>query len=74
MNYSLSPLIVDSLLRDWLLEDIGRGDRTTDCIFGGDSPIGQAYWLLKEEGVIAGLPIAERVFALLDEEMKYENL
>ena len=74
MNYSLSPLIVDSLLRNWLLEDIGRGDRTTECIFGMDSPMGQAYWLLKEEGVIAGLPIAQRVFALLDGEMKYEKL
>ena len=69
-----SPLILDSLLRDWLLEDIGRGDRTTECIFGVDAPIGKAHWILKEEGVIAGLPIAQRVFTLLDEEMKCEQL
>ena len=69
-----SPLILDSLLRDWLLEDIGRGDRTTECIFGGvNAPRGQAHWLLKEEGVIAGLPIAQRVFSLLDEQMSFES-
>ena len=69
-----SPLILDNLLRDWLLEDIGRGDRTTECIFANHSAMGKAYWLLKEEGVVAGLPIAQRVFALLDPDVKYEQL
>ncbi len=66
-----SPLILDTLIRDWLLEDIGRGDRTTECIFNDNSSVGKAHWLLKEEGVIAGLPIAQKVFALLDEKMEY---
>ncbi len=75
MNYTLpSPLILDSLLRDWLLEDIGRGDRTTDCIFTVKSTKGKAYWIIKEEGVIAGLPIAERVFRLLDTGITWQNL
>ncbi|NCO74311.1 MAG: carboxylating nicotinate-nucleotide diphosphorylase [Cyanobacteria bacterium] len=69
-----SPLILDNLLRDWLLEDIGRGDRTTDCIFPEDSQKGKAYWLIKEEGVMAGLSIAERVFKLLDNQIKWHNL
>ena len=69
-----SNLILDSLLRDWLLEDIGRGDRTTECIFNDNSLQGKAHWLLKEEGVIAGLPIAERVFHLLDEQMNCQML
>ncbi|BAQ62561.1 quinolinate phosphoribosyltransferase [decarboxylating] [Geminocystis sp. NIES-3708] len=75
MNYSLpSPLILDSLLRDWLLEDIGRGDKTTDCIFTEESTKSKAYWIIKEEGVMAGLPIAEKVFKLLDSEIKWQNL
>lgn len=75
MNYtSPSPLILDSLLRDWLLEDVGRGDRTTDCIFIEESSQGKAYWIIKEEGVVAGLPIAKRVFQLLDNEIKWQNL
>lgn len=75
MNYSLpSSLILDSLLRDWLLEDIGRGDRTTDCIFTEESTKSKAYWIIKEEGVIAGLPIAQKVFKLLDSEITWQNL
>jgi nicotinate-nucleotide pyrophosphorylase (carboxylating) len=75
MNYTFpSPLILDSLLRDWLLEDIGRGDRTTDCIVTEEYSQGKAYWIIKEDGVIAGLPIAKRVFQLLDNEIKWQNL
>ncbi|HIK37217.1 MAG: carboxylating nicotinate-nucleotide diphosphorylase [Geminocystis sp.] len=74
MNYSLPhPLILDNLLRQWLLEDIGRGDHTTTSIFG-DHKRGKAYWVLKEGGVVAGLPIAERVFRLLDDTVKCERL
>lgn len=75
MNYCLpSPLILDSILRDWLLEDIGRGDRTTDCIFTVESGKSKAYWVMKEEGVIAGLPIAQKVFKLLDNDITWQNL
>lgn len=55
--------ILDKLLREWLLEDIGRGDRTTQSLISGTR---QAVWIAKENGVIAGLPIAERVFQLLN--------
>jgi nicotinate-nucleotide pyrophosphorylase (carboxylating) len=59
-------LILDPLLENWLREDLGRGDRTTQGIFFGHAKIGQASWIAKEAGVIAGLPIAERVFQLLN--------
>ncbi len=62
-----TKLILEPLLRGWLLEDIGRGDRTTSAIFPVEFNKGKAYCLLKEEGVIAGLPIAKQVFQLLDE-------
>lgn len=55
--------ILDKLLQEWLLEDIGRGDRTTQSLISGTR---QAVWIAKENGVIAGLPIAERVFQLLN--------
>jgi nicotinate-nucleotide pyrophosphorylase (carboxylating) len=60
------PLLLDPLLTAWLREDIGRGDRTTQGILGNESPSGIAHWVAKEAGVIAGLPIAHRVFQLLD--------
>ncbi|MBW4661740.1 MAG: carboxylating nicotinate-nucleotide diphosphorylase [Drouetiella hepatica Uher 2000/2452] len=58
-------LVLDQLLQTWLLEDIGRGDRTTQSLLSSGRP-GQAQWVVKEAGIIAGLPIASRVFQLLD--------
>lgn len=66
-----SFIIVDRLLKDWLLEDIGRGDFTTQGLFSSESEINQAIWIAKEDGVIAGLSIAARVFELLDQKAKF---
>ncbi len=68
-----NSLILDKLIQEWLLEDIGRGDRTTEGIFSDDKR-GKAYWVIKETGVIAGLPIAEKVFQKLDATVKCEKL
>ncbi len=68
----LPPLLVlDQVLQSWLLEDIGRGDRTTQSLFTSGSPTGKAHWVAKEAGVIAGLPIAARVFQLLNVQVKF---
>ncbi len=61
-----SWIVLDELLTSWLKEDIGRGDKTTDGLAELAQVKGRAYWVAKEDGVIAGLPIAERVFSLLD--------
>lgn len=66
-----SLIIVDRLLENWLLEDIGRGDFTTQGLFDDQVEINQAIWIVKEDGVIAGLPIAARVFELLDREAQF---
>lgn len=60
---------IDGLLREWLLEDLGRGDRATLAVVRGraEEPWGRATWVAKGEGVVAGLPIAGRVFRLLDD-------
>ena len=72
MNAILPPtLILDRLLQDWLLEDIGRGDRTTQALFAEQLKFGRAEWICKEAGIIAGLPIAMRVFQLLDNQIKF---
>ncbi len=68
----LPPLLVlDPMLRSWLLEDIGRGDRTTQSLLVQNPALGQAKWVAKAPGVIAGLPIAARVFQLLDEKVSF---
>ncbi|MDJ0578410.1 carboxylating nicotinate-nucleotide diphosphorylase [Crocosphaera sp.] len=65
-----SSLIIDPLLKSWLQEDIGRGDRTTDGL--GLEETGSGHWVAKAEGVMAGLPIAERVFQLLNPNIKFK--
>jgi len=67
-------LILDPLLQNWLLEDLGRGDRTTQALFPQTPPQGKATWIAKEAGVIAGLPIAARVFCLLNQTVSFTPL
>ncbi|MEH2307972.1 carboxylating nicotinate-nucleotide diphosphorylase [Nostoc sp.] len=64
-------LVLDSLLRGWLLEDIGRGDRTTNTLLVEDVTLGSAKWIAKAPGITAGLPIAARVFQLLNEKVSF---
>ncbi|UBF28878.1 carboxylating nicotinate-nucleotide diphosphorylase [Kovacikia minuta CCNUW1] len=59
-------LVLDQLLKSWLLEDIGRGDRTTQGLTLPGDKTGRAEWVAKETGIVAGLPVAARVFQLLD--------
>lgn len=66
MITALPPMVVlEPLLHSWLLEDIGRGDRTSGSLLTGEVRLGRASWTAKQAGVIAGLPIAARIFQLL---------
>ncbi|KEF35036.1 nicotinate-nucleotide pyrophosphorylase [Deinococcus sp. RL] len=58
-------LSLDERLRAALAEDIGRGDVTTLATIAPHQTA-RAEFLLKEPGVLSGLAVAERVFALLD--------
>ncbi len=64
------PLILDPLLTQWLQEDWGRGDRATQALFERDTPLAQGTFLLKEPGVIAGLPLIDRIFQLIDQRVE----
>jgi nicotinate-nucleotide pyrophosphorylase (carboxylating) len=75
IKIKLPPSIVlDPLLQSWLMEDIGRGDRTTQGIFTENIATREAQWVAKEAGIIAGLPVAARVFQLLDKDIKFVPL
>lgn len=68
----LPPYIVlDTLLQTWLLEDIGRGDRTTQSLLLAHTPQAKAEWVVKEAGIIAGLTVAARVFHLLNSSVEF---
>jgi nicotinate-nucleotide pyrophosphorylase (carboxylating) len=74
MTSNLPPWIVlDSHLIQWLQEDIGRGDRSTQGLPNIDK-IATATWIAKETGIIAALPVAKRVFELLNPQAKFQPL
>ncbi len=67
-------IILDPMLQDWLREDIGRGDRATQALLAGGRRDSQATWVAKQSGVLAGMPIAARVFQLLDANVQFDIL
>jgi nicotinate-nucleotide pyrophosphorylase (carboxylating) len=59
-------LLVDDLVRTALREDLGRaGDLTTDAIVPADAK-GTGRIVAREPGVVSGIFVVERVFAVLD--------
>ena len=54
-------------------EDIGIGDITTEATVLPDRE-GMGILLAKSDGVVAGLPVAERVFAKLDATLAFRSL
>ena len=66
----LDSNLVDEIISLALKEDIGEGDISTDSLVG-EQEEASAYIIAKEEGVLAGLPIAERVFRRLDPKINW---
>lgn len=54
-------------------EDIGDGDHTTLCCIPEDA-MGRSHLLIKEDGILAGIELAKRVFNRFDPTMQVEVL
>jgi nicotinate-nucleotide pyrophosphorylase (carboxylating) len=67
----LMQFYVDDLIKKALLEDINYIDVTTDYLISDDATT-TAKFISKDEGVLAGIKIAMRVFELLDDKVSYE--
>lgn len=61
--------LIDQLLELAFAEDIGDGDHTTLSTIPADA-MGRQHLLVKEEGILAGVDIAARVFEKLDQSLK----
>ena len=61
--------LIDELLDLAFAEDIGDGDHTTLCCIPADE-MGKQHLLVKEEGILAGVEIAKKVFHRFDPEVK----
>jgi nicotinate-nucleotide pyrophosphorylase (carboxylating) len=59
-------------VRAFLAEDVGDGDLTSETVVPVDARL-EAYLLLKEEGVLCGLDVAEAVFRELDPNVEYDR-
>jgi nicotinate-nucleotide pyrophosphorylase (carboxylating) len=72
MNIKQLPLeYIDKIVEIALAEDVGKGDVTTESLIP-HSMHGKAYMLVKENGVIAGTKVVERVFHQVDPGLKIE--
>lgn len=63
----------DKLIDLAFAEDIGDGDHTTLCCIPEDA-MGKSHLLIKEDGILAGVEVAKKVFARFDPTMKVEVL
>ena len=63
----------DKLIDLAFAEDIGDGDHTTLCCIPEDA-MGKSHLLIKEDGILAGVEVAKKVFERFDPTMKVEVL
>lgn len=68
--YSVDEL-EDRLIDLAFAEDIGDGDHTTLCCIP-ENAVGKSHLLIKEDGILAGVEVAKRVFARFDDTLKVE--
>lgn len=64
---------IENLIQMALHEDIGDGDITTESIIGSNQKA-KAIILAKQDGIIAGLPLAKIVFVELDKKITFKTL
>ena len=65
--------LTDRLIDLSFAEDIGDGDHTTLCCIP-DEAMGKSHLLIKEDGILAGVEVAQKVFARFDSSMNVEVL
>lgn len=60
-------------IRNWLAEDIGNGDITTETTIPASSQA-KAIIHMKDSGIIAGIPVAALVFQVVDASLQFKAL
>jgi nicotinate-nucleotide pyrophosphorylase (carboxylating) len=63
--------MLDEIIRIALLEDIGEGDHSTLACVPEDAQ-GSAKLLVKENGILAGVEVAKRIYELFDPSLEVE--
>ena len=71
MDEKIVNELIAELIKLSFAEDIGDGDHTTLCCIPADA-VGKQRLIVKEEGILAGVEIAEKVFHAFDPELQME--
>ena len=64
--------LIDPLIELAIVEDVGSGDITTESTIS-KLQVARGTIVVHSSGIIAGLPIAERVFGKIDPSLKFES-
>ena len=64
---------IDQLIEIALREDIGDSDITTEATIS-ENQIAEGFFYVKQNGVIAGMSVAKRVFEIFDPTLEFENI
>lgn len=71
--YNLNLQKLEGQIRLWLEEDIGSGDITTMTTIPLDQE-SKGILHVKEDGILAGIPVAEQVFRIVDPHLVFRPL
>ena len=64
---------IELIISNAFREDVGDGDHSSLACIPGTAK-GKAKLLVKDDGVVAGVEFAKKVFAYVDEDMVIETL
>ncbi|MFP4022954.1 MAG: carboxylating nicotinate-nucleotide diphosphorylase [Thiohalospira sp.] len=63
---------LENIIKNAIVEDIGDGDHSSlSCI--PENATGKAQLLIKEEGILAGMEVAKKIFNEIDPHLKFEQ-
>ncbi|OPL07470.1 MAG: nicotinate-nucleotide pyrophosphorylase [delta proteobacterium ML8_F1] len=67
----MNQIIIDEIIKSGLKEDISYMDLATDLLIPADQRSQASLWA-KETGIIAGIPVFQRVFQMLDSGFEFK--
>src|SRR5699024_679435 len=66
---NMNKLLINEKLKEFYIEDIGHQDITATTIFPNDETT-TAYFYAKDAGMLAGVTIIERMYTIIDRNVK----
>lgn len=67
----MKKIILDQFIQNALKEDVGEGDHTSLSTIPSDAR-GKAKLLIKENGIISGVQVAQEIFKIVDPSLKVD--